>query len=648
MTIENERTDIETSPEQKHETLKELNARLEHETISLVAQKEAAHTLKESPKFRDYPLEKRKEEIENGIRQLLRSRTGWEDLDIQFAPVPSHIDSHLSIRIIKKGQTRHDTEGLNEFRTKIAPMLVTQLPMLLSFPTEMRQVGIFLNVKLDEATLNTDTLNAIARDEAHYGDSDHLKAEKVVVDYSSPNIAKTMHVGHLRSTIIGASLIRLLESQGAITYGVNHLGDWGTQFGQLVSAHKRWATEVAETINPEENPVGFLAELYKRVKQAIKTEEGQTEQPLTEEGRTNFAALEHGDPEIVALWDEFRRLSLIEFKRIYDRLGIQFDAELGESFYEDKMGAPVEDAIQKGIAAYDEKGGLVVGERDGLPTTLLRKSDGASNYVTRDVAALRARRKLFNATRILYVVGGEQKDHFAQCFDISERLGDTPKGTAEHIAFGMITRDGRKVASREGAGGLAELLDELKNRCKEPLAKKYPEANPESLEQSAEAIGTGALVYRNFMQQRERNMDFDPDSMLDMATQSGPYLQYTHARLGAVLKQLTDSKKMDAEEEIGIVNALPDTLKKLVFGLAKFPEVLSKATDERALHVLCTYLYEICSQFNTYYSQSKSGGRKMIDMTPGEKAVYGKLLRDIQIVLEKGFSILNMKIPQIM
>ncbi len=627
------------------DSLRRMNLELQAEVTRLVASKEAAAAMTTPPAYGAYPLMKAKSTVGAVISTYISEHVECQGLGFDFGQVPSNVDAHFCILPRSQGEKADRQRQMTVWREQVLPALIQELPAKLGEGVQLQITGIYLNVKLDEKLLLKDIMQMGV--EPEFGNSDLNRGKSAVVDFSSPNIAKTMHVGHLRSTIIGQVLVNLLESTGAITYGVNHLGDWGTQFGQLVSAYQRWAGEVAVTHNPESNPVGFLAELYRKIKQAIKDEEATGRTELADEGRRNFALLEKGDAEVIRLWNEFRRLSLLEFDKLYKRLGVSFDTYLGEAYYEDKMEEVVAAATENGVAQKDAGGALVVdlSER-GIPTFLLRKSDGGSNYVTRDLAALRHRPKLFNADEVLYVVGNEQSDHFKGVFALSEELGDIKPGQAEHVGFGMITREGKKIASREGAGGLDQLLDELSSGSLRVLQGKYPEENPEKLKQAAEAIGKGALVYRNFMQTRERNMDFDPEEMLDMSQQSGPYLQYTFLRIQRLLEQIgpvEDFERVDGK----VIEDLPPEVKALILESARFPEVLVSTTKARAPHMLAEYLYGLCSDFNSMYSKGKKGGR-MMDMDADRKVVYERSLKVVLNVVGRGISILNMEIPAVM
>ncbi len=648
------------------DALRTMNARLHEGVIALVARKEAEAATMTIPAFRDYPLESRKYTIAEAICSLT-PELALEPSDIMFRATPPKVNADFSVGIPKLQKKKKGEDAgitIEYFRDTIIPRLLADLPGKLPWPISIEQAGIYLNITLDKASLMNDTFATVASLGNHYGNSDRLHGERVLVDFSSPNTAKTMHVGHLRSTIIGQAIINLLKASGAVTYGINHLGDWGTQFGQLVTAYRLWADEVGAQFNPDKDPVGFLAELYKRVKVKISEEEKQVEEaekagkepphtPMIDDGRKNFAALEAGNPETIELWKRFSELSLIDFERVYKRLGIEFDMVLGESFYQDKMDGPVQQAQDMGLAV-ESKGALTVTLDDAdakLGTFILRKADEGSTYSTRDVAAVRYRMQVFHATQILYVVGSEQKLHLAQVFELARRLGDAKRGVCEHINFGLIKQSGKKIASREGAEGLDALLDRLAEGAKEFLQARQTDDNEHPISDKeidviAEQIGAGAIIYSNFMQSRERDMVFDPAAMLDLHAQSGPYLQYTAVRMKSLLNALGTEENTTSALSTETINELPAEVHGVVQTVMDFPRVVSDAAIKRAPHILATYLYELSGTLNTLYTSTNHPGQRMKEATGEMKAAYRRLIHSVLLVMERGLGLLNIKVPE--
>jgi arginyl-tRNA synthetase len=651
--LESERLTQPEQPAHALDALKATNAGLAEEAITLRTSKETAAALATLPSFESYPVQAREAALKSAVATTLESY-GLAPEDIKLASAPSHVKGDVSIQlpsllIRKEGEDKRTP--MRRYMKEIIPKLAAELEAQLPFPVKLHRAGIYLNVEFDQPALENDILATVEAMGSDYGNSDSLGSERVVIDFSSPNIAKTMHVGHLRSTLIGQVLINLLEANGAITYGINHLGDWGTQFGQLVSAHRRWADEVRTTIDPEKDPVAFLAELYKRVKQAIKAEETAGESELANEGRANFSGLENGDPEIINLWKEFRRLSLIEFERLYKRLGVEFDMYLGESFYQDDMGDPVREALEQGIATRDEEGTVLVDFSEGADTGgrrnvgLLQKKDGASLYLTRDLAAMRKRKDLFGANRALYVIGNEQQNHMSQLFEISRLLGDIEEGEGVHVNFGLMLKNGEKISSREGAGGLEGLLDELTQSALSGLEARYgAEADPEELREAAQAIGVGALFYQNFTQGRQRDMEFDPESMLNLQNQSGPYLQYAVVRV----KRLMEALAVDEEPapfSTEFLSSMPKEFHAIFSLLGDFPGILATSAASFNPHTLADYLYKLASLSNKAYSLNSPDFPRYKNMPQAQQAAYRRIFSSVSLVLEKGLNLLNIQVP---
>jgi|GEM_PF-305212 len=652
--------------------LREENQRLEREVGVVATRKKLRMAKRKLPTYDSYPRQKVIAKLLEDACAIINQdfSTGITPNDITVSNVPKGIDGDITLLFTP--YQRQGKAGMTQLRTKVLPKLVEELTTKNpGFKVTIAR-GIFLNIEFPRTEFANKTLQSINNSGESYGDTNTLEGKTYVIDYSSPNIAKLMHVGHLRSTVIGKVMMDILESQGAVTFGVNHLGDWGTQFGQLAVAYELWGGEVAQEINPEEKPIEYLAELYKKVKGEIKKEEGKDEQPLTEMGRKKFTDLEAGEPGICKLWEEFRRLSMIDFNRLYERFGSKFDAFLGESFYEDRMESGVNTAIESGVATVDENGAVIIkylhqkggkiriikadeeltpeeaGEDDkNIRVFLLRKSDGGSNYTTRDLAALSTRLELFGADQVLYVTGGEQQTHFEQFFELSRAIGRTESDEGIHISFGMVTKGGRKIASREGAGGLGDLVDELRDAALAELRNKYPDADNTELEEAAEILGLGALFYTNFSQKIERNMEFDKKKMLDLQSQSAPYIQYACLRLQKVVAkcQETDPTTPIKPE---VIKYFGITENEIIDKLSEFPDVLSAVTRNFAPHHLATYLYELAVLANKLYSEGKRSGERIVDMPQDKQDGYTKLYNAIQIVLEKGLKLLNIKMPKVM
>ena len=431
----------------------------------------------------------------------------------------------------------------------------------------------------------------------------------VIIEYSQPNIAKTMHVGHLRSTILGDALASIYEALGYKVVRWNYLGDWGTQFGKLIAAYKMWGSED----EVKKNPIEILNNLYVRFHEEMKTRP-----ELEDMGRAEFKKLEEGDRENRNLWKWFKEESLKEFDRIYGLLGVKFDTNIGESFFEKDLKPLVEELKNKGMAQESEGAVIINLEKFNLPPALIQRSDGASLYLTRDIAALKYRLKEYKPEKIIYVVGNEQSLHFEQLKAIANISGLT-ESEIIHVKFGLILgEDKKKLSSREGR---AVAMKDLINKA---------------IELSGKEVGIGALKYFILKEHRNTDIVFNWDKILDLKGDSGPYLQYTYARLASIKKKAGGAGKADFSnlgKEIEL-----SLMKKLV----KFPEAVAMAAQNNLSNILTLYLYELCNLVNGFYESSP------VLQEEDEKIKNARLaLVDLTSrVLEKGLGLLGIKAPE--
>jgi arginyl-tRNA synthetase len=424
-----------------------------------------------------------------------------------------------------------------------------------------------------------------------------------VVDYSSPNTAKQMHVGHLRSAVIGEAICRMLEFTGARVIRDNHLGDWGTQFGKLIYGYKRWADPTALAADPIEE----LERLYKLGHEA--TPDGS---PELEEARRELVQLQNGDPENVALWKKFSDVSLAAFQKIYDRLGIKFDHSHGESFYNDKLDRVYRELTETGIAELSE-GALVVfhPEHPRFKTQpfLIRKGDGASNYGSTDLATALYRAEHFHADGIVIVTDYRQGDHFEQLFLTLQKWFATKKyrlPELHHVTFGAVTgEDGKALQTRDGGViKLKALLDEAEERALAIVVEKNPELDEATRREIAKVIGIGAVQYADLSQNRSSNYVFSWDKMLALDGNTAPYLHYAVARIHSIFR------KLGLEPGAWTTNAAATALETpaelaLARKLVKFPDAIRLATETLRPHFLCLYLYELAGEFSAFYTADK-------------------------------------------
>ena len=501
---------------------------------------------------------------------------------------------------------------------------------------EARAAGPYVNFTIERGLLAATVLAEVEAKGAEYGSSSVGAGRVVVVDYSSPNIAKPMHVGHLRSTIIGAALVRLHESQGYKVVGINHIGDWGSQFGGLVVAIRRRGRTIDES-----DPVHGLLELYQWSKAQVEADPA-----FAAEAREAWRELESGrEGEVRDLWRWVTKASLAGFEKTYARLGIRHDLVRGESWYEPLLAETFARVEAAGVVE-ESQGALVVmlGAVDkGLKETpcLLRQSDGTTLYATRDLAALFSRHAEFDFARALYVVGGEQKLHFRQLKGVLKRMGLEWEAKVEHIDFGLLLGPGRaKLASRKGAVlVLDDLLDEVAEEALRVVSEKNPSLDEAARRQVAEAVGIGAVVFNDLKRERIKDVEFDKAQILSFEGDTGPYVQYAHARLASILRKAEESGEGRAAPDMG---ALADAA-GVVLALARHGTVLRTATERCEPSLLAQHLLALCRETSSWYAHSRVLGQE-----PGVTAARLRLVRATKQVIASGLRQLGVAAPEAM
>lgn len=427
-----------------------------------------------------------------------------------------------------------------------------------------------------------------------------MPGRRVIVDYSSPNIAKPMHVGHIRSTIIGEAVANLYQALGARVTRINHLGDWGTQFGKLIAAYKLWGSRPAL----HRHPIEEMLKLYVRFHEEMKIHPD-----LERQGQEEFRKLEVGDKKNRRLWAWFKRESLREFSTLYKRLGVKFNNVTGESFYEKMLPGVVADLLRRKIAIKNADGSVVVHlAREGLPPCLIQKSDGASLYATRDLAAIRYRAKHYKPQAILYVVANQQALHFEQVFAVARLAGYAGSANLRHLKFGLVlAEDGQKMATREGRiVKLEDVLGEAVSRARAIVERKNAKLAPRLKDKVAEAVGVGAVKYNDLSQNRHTDITFNWDRMLALDGNSAPYLQYTYVRLRSILRKAAGGKN-NARRPKPSVQALAQATandRGMLRMLTRYPEMVLRAAEDNGPHLLATYLYELANSVNSFYESS--------------------------------------------
>ncbi len=447
-------------------------------------------------------------------------------------------------------------------------------------------VGGYLNIFFDKVEFTKQVVGAVLEQKEDFGKSKIGNGKTVLVEYSSPNIAKPFHIGHLFSTAVGNSLERIYRYLGYKTERLNHVGDWGTQFGKLICAYKLWGND--EVI--EKDPINELLKIYVKFH-----EEAEKNPKLDDEAREYFKRLEDGEKEETALWQHFRELSLKEFKRVYDMLGVEFDSYAGESFYSDKMDEVVEILREKNLLTESEGAQIVDLSELNIPPCIILKSDGATIYATRDIAAALYRHRTYNFYKNIYVVGTPQSLHFQQIFAVMEKAGwDFAKG-CEHVNFGLVKFPDKKLSTRNGdVVFLEDVLKESISKTLEIITQNSP--NMENKEEVATKIGIGAILYAFLKNSREKDIIFSWDSMLDFEGESAPYVQYSYARGKSILRR-SDLNFEDADFK----NAVSDEEYALVVQLNKFADAISDAADKNEPFYINRYVTNLARQFNKFY-----------------------------------------------
>lgn len=450
--------------------------------------------------------------------------------------------------------------------------------------------GPFVNFRVDRAAFFADVIRSVAAEGDRYGHNAEGAGKTVVIDYGSPNISKHLAYHHLRSTMIGHSLLRIWRANGWRAVGFNFLGDWGTTHGMLIAAWKRWGAG----IDLSEDGVTKLNEIYVRFRAEMKTDPS-----LDAEARSWFKKLEDGDADARALWTRFREVSLAEFDRVYAKLGVRFDAIFGESFYEDRMAPVLADLESKGLLSMSD-GATVVDLSDrSLPPCLLKKSDGATLYATRDIASAVHRFEEYAFDRALYVVAHEQSVHFRQWFAVVEKAGYPFAGRLEHLAFGHVRFGGKKTSTR--AGGvvlLHEVLDAAAEEIDKVVAEKNPGMSAEKRAEVARQVGYGAIVFADLAKERAGDVEFDWDRLLSFEGDTGPYCQYQHARIASIVRKAgvdlaaADASLLRTDEEWAVAMLV-----------AELPDRVRRAREKNEPSIVATCCLDLCRAFSSWYAQ---------------------------------------------
>ncbi|WP_105619190.1 arginine--tRNA ligase [Vallitalea okinawensis] len=452
-------------------------------------------------------------------------------------------------------------------------------------------VGGYLNLFVDKAYLAKNIFESFCDKDVDYGTSEDSKGKTVVLDYSSPNIAKQFHIGHLRTTVIGNALAKIHTALGYKAVRVNHLGDWGTQFGKLIVAYKKWGSKD----DIKSKGIDGLMELYIRFH-----DEAEKLDALNDEAREWFTKMENGNEEALELWNWFKEISMVDFNRVYDLLGVDFDSFAGESFYNDKMQPVVDELREKGLLEESEGANIVDLSDSDMPPVLITKKDGSSLYATRDLAASIYRKNTYNFDKCLYVTGLEQKLHFAQWFKVIEKMGYDWADQLHHIPYGLVSLKSGKLSTRKGQIILLEeLLKEAIQRSEEVINDKNP--NLENKEAIAKDIGIGAIIFNDLYNNRIKDVIFSWDKVLNFDGETGPYVQYTHARASSLLRK---GEYTELNKNIDVSKLTDEYTINVLKVVEKFPSKVREAADKLEPSIITRYIVDVAQAFNKFYHEN--------------------------------------------
>lgn len=457
---------------------------------------------------------------------------------------------------------------------------------------KVEQVNAYVNMFLSKKALVEEAVTTALDEGEHFGGSEKGKGKKVIVEYSSPNIAKPFHIGHIRSTVIGNSIYKIFELLGYEVIRINHLGDYGTQFGKMICAYRRWGNKEDVVNEPIKTLLGYYTKFHK---------EAEKDPSLDDEAREIFTKLEKGEPAEVELWQWFREESLKEFNRVYDMLGITFDSYNGESFYSDKMPRFVKELKEKGILEESQGANIVNLEDAGLGIALITKSDGSTLYITRDIAAAVYRKETYDFYKNIYVVASQQNLHFQQWIEIVERLGYEWARDCVHVPFGLVSLEEGTMSTREGR---VVFLEDVLNKAVEKTKEIMVEKNPDGvdIDQIAKDVGIGAVMFQELSNNRIKDYTFKWDKVLNFDGETGPYVQYTHARSASLLRKAGISPEdIKAAKDLDFSFLQGDSSFALAKLIYQFPTVVEDAGDKYEPSIVTRHIVNIAQAFNRFY-----------------------------------------------
>ena len=513
---------------------------------------------------------------------------------------------------------------------KAPPLIAADLAekiQLPSFVKEVKVVGAYLNFFTDKSVFAETIISKVFAEKENYGKSKEGEGKNIVIDYSSPNIAKPFHVGHLRSTVIGNAIYKIYEFLGYNCVGINHLGDWGTQFGKLITAYKMWGN--AEAV--EKDGISELMRIYVKFH-----EEAEKDPSLNDTARAWFVKMQDGDEEAISLWKWFKDISLKEFERVYKTLDVSFDSYAGESFYNDKMAAVVEELKEKNLLK-ESNGAMIVDLEDAkMPPCLIIRSDGGTLYATRDITAALYRKKTYDFEKCIYVTAIDQNLHFAQWFKVIEKMGYDWYKDLVHVPFGLVSLESGKLSTRKGN---VVLMEDLLSEAVKKTAAIIEEKNPDlpNKEEVAKEVGIGAVIFDDLYNGRIKDIVFSWEKMLSFEGETGPYVQYTNARACSVLRKAEE----EADGNVDFSLLTDDVTVEVIKLIASFNDKVKDAAERYEPSVVSRYLVDLAQAFNKFYHDNS-----ILNAEENTRKARLAVVKAVSLVLTSGLALLGIKAPE--
>lgn len=513
---------------------------------------------------------------------------------------------------------------------KAPPLIAADLAekiQLPSFVKEVKVVGAYLNFFTDKSVFAETIISKVFAEKESYGKSKEGEGKNIVIDYSSPNIAKPFHVGHLRSTVIGNAIYKIYEFLGYNCVGINHLGDWGTQFGKLITAYKMWGN--AEAV--EKDGISELMRIYVKFH-----EEAEKDPSLNDTARAWFVKMQDGDEEAISLWKWFKDISLKEFERVYKTLDVSFDSYAGESFYNDKMAAVVEELKEKNLLK-ESNGAMIVDLEDAkMPPCLIIRSDGGTLYATRDITAALYRKKTYDFEKCIYVTAIDQNLHFAQWFKVIEKMGYDWYKNLVHVPFGLVSLESGKLSTRKGN---VVLMEDLLSEAVKKTAAIIEEKNTDlpNKEEVAKEVGIGAVIFDDLYNGRIKDIVFSWEKMLSFEGETGPYVQYTNARACSVLRKAEE----EADGNVDFSLLTDDVTVEVIKLIASFNDKVKDAAERYEPSVVSRYLVDLAQAFNKFYHDNS-----ILNAEENTRKARLAVVKAVSLVLTSGLALLGIKAPE--